>query len=102
MLWMRNDFTIAVRPSLKELLAAFCRPKYWHHLGIQLDIGPDQLDTIEQNHHGDAQRQLTEMYREWLRADEGVSWNRFAIALETIGQNDAAMAVRQQHPPEMN
>ena len=66
--------------ELSEMTAA-----KWHQLGVQLDIPPATLSTIESDHPLDAQRCMTEVLNMWLRNAPECSWAKLAQAVEAMG-----------------
>ena len=69
-----------IQNELSEVTAA-----KWHHLGIQLEIPPATLSTIESDHPRDAQRCMTEVITRWLRNAPEHSWEKLTEALEAMG-----------------
>ena len=64
----------------------------WHQLGVQLEVPPATLHTIESNHH-DVQRRKTEVLIWWHDNAPEVSWEKLAQAVEAVGGH-AAVAKR--------
>ena len=56
-----------------------------YKLGIQLNIDSSKLDEIEKNHHGNIDRQKTEVIKYWLRNSPYASWTTLANAVERMG-----------------
>ena len=56
-----------------------------YQLGIQLEIDPSVLDTIERNHPRDIDRQKTEVIKHWLHNSPTTSCKTLAKAVEGLG-----------------
>ena len=69
-----------IQNELSEMAAA-----NWYQLGMQLEIPPAELRTIECNNPHDAQRCMTEVLNRWLRNAPECSWAKLAQAVETMG-----------------
>ena len=67
-----------VLSSINEVTKAF-------QLGIQLDIDPTVLKTIEKDYPGDSDRQKAEVIEYWLRNSPDASWTTLANAVERMG-----------------
>ena len=57
----------------------------WYHLGVVLEIPSAILNTIECDHHRDAQRCMTEVIYWWLQNAPECSWAKLAEAVEAMG-----------------
>ena len=57
----------------------------WYQLGVQLEIPPAKLSTIESDHPRDAQRRMTEVIIRWLQNTPECSWAKLAEAVEAMG-----------------
>ena len=57
----------------------------WYQLGVQLEIPPAKLSTIESDHLRDAQRCMTEVIYWWLQNAPECSWAKLAEAVEAMG-----------------
>ena len=69
----------------------------WYQLGLQLEIPPAMLSTIEHEHPRDAQRCMTEVINRWLRNALECSWAKLAEAVEAMGDYVAlAYRLRQK------
>ena len=70
----------------------------WNLIGIYLDIPMAKLETIGQNHNGNAQRCLMAMLTEiWLpRVSPPPTWQEIAEAVEFVGYPDVAQTLRDQ------
>ena len=69
----------------------------WYQLGLQLDIPPATLSTIENDHPRDAQRRMTEVITMWHRNAPECSWANLAQAVEAMGDYAAlAEKLRQK------
>ena len=61
----------------------------WEDIGIELDINPDSLDTIEAN-HDDVRKSLTDMIKLWLRqTTPPPTWQALAAAVQDIDPQKA-------------
>ena len=69
-----------IQNELRELTAA-----KWYQLGLQLEIPPATLSTIEIDYPHDAQRCLPEVINRWLRNTPECSWAKLAQAVEVMG-----------------
>ena len=71
--------------------------KHWYDFGIQLLDNEciEQLDIIEMNYCGDAQRCCTEMFKYWLQIDPEATWNKLADASENIGLKVLAKKIKE-------
>ena len=58
----------------------------WYQLGVQLEIPPATLSTIEYNYPRDAQRCMTEVIKWWLQNASECSWTKLAQAVEAMGE----------------
>ena len=71
----------------------------WYQLGVQLEIPPATLSTIERDHPHDAQRCMTEVIIRWLQNAPEFPWAKLAAALEEMGGYAAlAERLRQKMP----
>ena len=71
----------------------------WYQLGVQLEIPPATLSTIERDHRHDARRCMTEVIIRWLRNVPECSWAKLAKAVEAMGGYAAlAERLRQKMP----
>ena len=70
----------------------------WHQLGVQLEVPPGTLQTIESNHPNDAQRRKTEVLIWWFQNSLEISWEKLAQAVEAVGGH-AAIAKRLKKNP---
>ena len=69
----------------------------WYQLGMQLEIPPATLSTIESDHRCDTERCLTEVINRWLRNAPECSWAKLAKAVEAMGDYAAlAYKLRQK------
>ena len=68
-----------IQNELNEMAAA-----KWYQLGMQLEIPPATLSTIEHDHPHDAQRCMTEVVNRWLRNAPECSWAKLAQAVEAM------------------
>ena len=57
----------------------------WYQLGVQLEIPPAKLSTIESDHPHDAQRCMTEVIYWWLQNAPECSWAKLAEAVKAMG-----------------
>ena len=82
-----------IQNELKEMTAE------WYQLGVQLEIPPATLNTIESDHRHDARRCMTEVIIRWLQNAPQCSWAKLAKAVEEMG-GCAALAerLRQKMP----
>ena len=71
--------------DLADILTVLREVTESYQLGIQLNIAPSTLKAIEKNHHGDIDRQRTEVVEYWLRNSSDASWITLANAVERVG-----------------
>ena len=76
-----------IQNELKEMTAE------WYQLGVQLEIPPTTLNTLERDHPHDAQRCMTEVINRWLQNAPECSWAKLAKAVGAMG-GYAALAER--------
>ena len=77
---------------MRELTAA-----KWYQLGVQLEIPPATLSTIQCDHPYDVQGCMTEVINRWLRNTPECSWEKLAQAVEAMGDYAAlAEKLRQK------
>ena len=55
----------------------------WYNLGLDLDISPDSLDSIELANAGNPERCFRAMLTKWLREHQRPTWNALAEALRS-------------------
>ena len=79
---MTDKLTIS---DLAEVLIAIKEVTKSYQLGIQLKVDLAELDKIERNHHGDIDRQKTEVVKYWLRNSPDASWTTLANAMKEMG-----------------
>ena len=60
-------------------------PSKWYQLGMQLEIPPVILSTIESDHSRDTQRCMTEVINWWFQNIPECSWAKLAEAVEAMG-----------------
>ena len=81
-----------IQNELREMTAA-----KWYQLGVQLEIPPTTLNTIESDHSHDAQCCMTEVINMWLQNAPECSWEKLAEAVEAMGDYAAlAYGLRQK------
>ena len=71
--------------DLKDIIAALKEVNKPYELGLQLSIDLSELNKIEKNHHGDTNRQKTEVIKYWLHNSPDPSWTTLANAVERMG-----------------
>ena len=81
---MYNSLTCASEPTMKELVLLHVNE--WYNLGLQLDIGDGELETIKKNNPGDIAGCRRDMFRKWLRNNTSPSYTQLVEALVTIGE----------------
>ena len=73
----------------------------WYALGEQLKLSTSTLDCIRKDHSVDGTvHQCGRMVNKWLRLDLEASWSKLCVALEAIGENAVAGAIRRQYIKE--
>ena len=85
-------------PTIRDLLDAVRDVVDWHSLGLELKLSAADLRTIELQYsvHG-VPRQKSAMFDRWLAQDVDASWSTLAAALDRMGENKAARAVREKY-----
>ena len=68
-----------IQNELKEMTAE------WYQLGVQLEISPTTLNTLERDHPHDARRCMIEVINRWLQNIPECSWAKLAKAVEAVG-----------------
>ena len=82
-----------IQNELKEMTAE------WYQLGVQLEIPPATLNTLECDHPHDARRCMTEVITRWLQNAPECSWAKLAKAVGAMGGYAAlAERLRQKMP----
>lgn len=83
---------------MRDLLDAVRDVVDWHSLGVELKLSAADLRAIEVQYsvHGVA-RQKSAMFDRWLAQDVDASWSKLAAALDRMGENKAARAVREKY-----
>ena len=63
----------------------------WYAIGLDLNISPDDLDTIQKDHR-DTKSCYMEMLKVWLRTKPHPTWAKLAEALKSplVGYEDLA------------
>lgn len=84
------------QPTLKQLLSELTEVTDWYHLGIFLDIETAELDTIQNNHPCNDQRQKTEMLKVWLHGNNA-SWKELCAALKMLNMNTVATHIMDKY-----
>jgi hypothetical protein len=71
----------------------------WYNLGLELDITPDTLDSIEQANQLNPDRCFRAMLTKWLREHERPTWSALAEALRSpaVGLSHLAQEVFPQN-----
>ena len=59
----------------------------YHELGVQLDVGIDQLKQIEGRYDGNTRR-FAEMIGSWQNKSENCTWSALAVAVDRVGGYD--------------
>ena len=62
---------------------------YWYHLGIQLDVRTETLDSVKQR-FSDYTLLLLEVLKVWLRTAVNPSWKTLIDALRSVGASQLA------------
>lgn len=85
-------------PTVILLLKELREFKEWYMLGYFLKLPTEDLKEIERqfSDHGHM-RCKTELFELWLRHNPSASWENIAVALEEIGENKLAKAIRTNH-----
>ena len=75
--------------TLQEIVIELTEVTEWHQLGVQLNVPPATLRTIESNYPRDAQRQKIEVLIWWYNNAPEISWEKLAQAVEAVGGHAA-------------
>ena len=92
-----SSSTAPAQPSLKTLTNELKFVTDWHSLGVNLDLGYEQLDVIARNHRGDNKRCKTEMLDRWLRSTPTPTWEGVAEALCLMDEYAVADTIRRKY-----
>ena len=70
----------------------------WYNLGLELDITPDSLDSIELANSGKPDRCFRAMLTKWLREHQRPTWSALAEALRSpsVGLSHLAEGIQKQ------
>ena len=80
---------------VRKLLEAIKDVPDWHGLGTELDLPRGQLKEIELQYHVQGIGRLkSAMFDRWLARDVNASWVKLALALDRMGEEEAAATVR--------
>ena len=94
-------FTIGKIHSANSLIKGLNKfpPSKWHQLGVELNVPPSTLRTIEINYMntGGVERCLTETLVWWYNNTKGASWNQICAALHTVHEGVLAKEVARNH-----
>ena len=63
----------------------------WYHLGLQLKVRPETLDTIREQ-CSDPRERLLEMLKTWLTVSDNTSWKALTDALRSRSVNESSTA----------
>ena len=74
---------LIARPRLLDLTNEL-KMVNWHRLGTQLEVPPDRLDKIEED-HPTSERRLYEVLWYWLNDETDPSWDKICEALCRMG-----------------
>ena len=72
----------------------------WYHIGLALEIDPDDLDSIKDANRGNPDGCLTDVLKKFLRqVSPKPSWKRLADAMASlsVGRGDIAEDLRKQY-----
>ena len=70
----------------------------WYNLGLELDITPDSLDSIEVANSGKPDRCFRAMITKWLREQQRPTWSALAKAVRcpSVGLSHLAEEIQKQ------
>ena len=70
----------------------------WYNLGLELDITPDSLDSIELANSGKPDRCFRAMLTKWLREHQRPTWSALAEAVRSpsVGLSHLAEEIQKQ------
>ena len=80
------------RPELRDL-CKYVLPSYaahWQKIGIFLNFKPWQLDVIKLDNPSDAKQCCYDMFIEWLRRTDNITWEKM---FEAIDQATASFSI---------
>ena len=85
------------RPTLHQLVSVLSKiAAQWRELGIQLDIDPDVLNTIEAN-SSKVEDRMSTLLEKWLQKYPERGWDDIVRALKELGRNDIAITVTREY-----
>ena len=75
----------------------------WFELGEQLELPYDVLEAIQidLDRYG-TKRQRSKMLHTWLQRDPAASWSKLCVALENMGEKNAAEGIKAKHCKDMH
>ena len=79
-----------VRDALRENGVSDAR---WYDLGIELELGPSELDAINSD-HPNASRCLLKCLEKWLKGRSNRTWEVLGRALKRMDETEAAEKIR--------
>lgn len=98
---MHNDLLVySAVLDLVTLTNKLTKVTNWHGLGLQLEVPPERLKIIEQEHPG-TDRRKSEVLLWWLNncPSENKTWQYVAAAVERLGHRNLAGELETLRPP---
>ena len=82
------------KPTLKELVRL--KINDWYNVGLQLELGEEALDKIEESYHNPSTQQR-KMFTLWLHSVADPSYHTLVTALLLVNEEQAATDICTQH-----
>ena len=92
---MRVPAILCAAPELLSEILKSLEHKYYE-LGVQLDVGTNQLKEIEGRHQGNSRR-FIEMIKSWQNTSSNCSWSALANGVERVEGYDNLVRVLRAH-----
>ena len=68
----------------------------WYNVGLQLELGEEDLDKIEESYH-DSSTRRRKMFTLWLHSVADPSYHTLVTALLLVNEKEAATDICTQH-----
>lgn len=87
------------KPKLRNLMRELrSKAADWEDIGVELQVDDGELRQIRQDRPSDSTGCLRELFRKWLtQTSPEPSWATIAEALEHLGDEDLARALRSKY-----
>ena len=92
-----HKLTTADIKTILEELATEASSK-WYHIGIQLDVPPDELNSMRQQNGSDDKAKLCSVLLPWLKSGKA-TWEALCAALKsgTVGDRSLAEKLKKDY-----